>query len=63
MVRTAVWLYPLMIAAYAAAGFFIYELRSFWPVAPAFVVLLAAWGDQAGPPEARGAGDMSRGGD
>ena len=64
MVRTAAWLYPLMIAAYAVAGFFIYELRSFWPVVPAFVALLAAWGDQTGL--LREAGDpasKSRGGD
>ena len=45
MVRSAAWLYPLMIVTYAAAGLFIHELRSFWPVVPVFAVLVAAWGE------------------
>ena len=47
VVKAGAVLYPLMIALYAAAGFFIYELRSFWPVVPVFVALLAAWGEDA----------------
>lgn len=47
MVRSAAWLYPLMIVTYAVAGFFIHELRSFWPVVPVFAVLVAAWGEGA----------------
>lgn len=38
-------IYPLMLGAYAVHGFFLYELRSFWPVVPAFVCLVAAWGE------------------
>jgi hypothetical protein len=45
IVRTGSLLYPEMIVAYAAVGLFIYELRSFWPVVPVFVALLAAWGE------------------
>jgi hypothetical protein len=45
--KTAAIIYPLMLGIYALHGMFLYELRSFWPVVPVFVCLIAAWGEGA----------------
>jgi hypothetical protein len=45
LVRTSLTIYPLIMAAYGAQSFYLYELRSFWAVVPVFVLLLAAWAD------------------
>jgi len=43
IVKAAAATYPMMLAVYSVNGFFMYEMRSFWPVVPPFVCLIAAW--------------------
>jgi hypothetical protein len=68
ILKAATLIYPLMLAAYALHGFFIYELRSFWPVVPVFACLIGAWGEwdyfaeDTDSPEAAAPGDSPNGG-
>jgi hypothetical protein len=43
IVRVGAWVYPMMLAAYAAQRLWLWEARSWWIVVPVFAAAVASW--------------------
>jgi len=49
VLRAAMAIYPAQVCAYAVAGQFLYEPRSFWALVPVFAAVLGVWGEGVCP--------------